>query len=76
MSEKKFNAFIGTCESCRRMIFENSKRYWVRFGGEGHCFCEKCVTVIEPKKNASLCDECERNCTMCGERMEKEDDQQ
>lgn len=45
-----FGKVIGTCDNCRRLIFENTIRYYVKFQHDGYCFCEHCVTVVDPQK--------------------------
>ncbi len=42
-----FGVYVGKCENCQRMLYESSKRYWVRFRSDAYLFCEHCVTVIE-----------------------------
>ena len=49
-SKTAFGVYVGICENCRRMLYESSKRYWVRFNRDNYCFCENCVTVVEPPK--------------------------
>ena len=45
-----FGRVIGMCDNCRRLIYEHSKRYYVRFQHDQYCFCDRCVTVVEPPK--------------------------
>lgn len=51
MSNKTaFGKVIGCCDNCRALLYEHSKRYWVKFQHDAYCFCRNCVTVIEPGK--------------------------
>ena len=49
-SNTAFGVYVGMCENCRKMLYENSKRYWIKFNRDSYCFCENCVVVIEPKE--------------------------
>lgn len=46
---KAFGVCVGQCENCRRLLYETSRRYWVRIGSDAYLFCEHCVIVIEKK---------------------------
>lgn len=52
-----FGKFIGRCENCDRLLYDHSTRYYVRFRRDSYCFCENCVTVIEPEKDGVTNDE-------------------
>lgn len=49
-SKTAFCTYVGVCENCRRMLYETSKRYWVRFNCDNYCFCANCVTVVDPEE--------------------------
>ena len=45
-----FGTVIGMCDNCRRLIYEGQTvHYYVRFQHDQYCFCDHCVTVVEPK---------------------------
>lgn len=45
-----FGRVIGICDNCRRLIYEHSKRYYVKFLHGSYCLCDRCVTVVDPQK--------------------------
>ena len=46
-----FGTIIGMCDNCRRLIYEGKTvHYYVRFQHDQYCFCDHCVTVVEPKE--------------------------
>lgn len=51
MNTTAFGKVIGMCDNCRRLIYEGkSTVYYVRFQHDQYCFCDHCVTVVEPPK--------------------------
>ena len=44
-----FGTVIGSCDNCRRLLYEDSTRYWVRFNCDQYCFCDYCVQVVKPE---------------------------